>query len=225
MRMKPKRFRGINEIDIDEFKRIYYDYSHNVDYVYKALKVSKTMLLKFRRKHNLPSRHNLPTRLVSKRIEIEEGKLRDLYNKGLSTIELAKKFKCSDSTIKNRMNEYGIKPNMNGKLNHEDRNEIKKLYEDGLSSNEIAKIYNVDQSSIYRALKKSRVTIKTRSVIDINKEMLEDLYNKGLTMIELSKEFKCSVLTIRNRMKKYGIKSNRRCGRKKDTEYCGRDEK
>lgn len=101
-------------------------------------------------------------------IEISEVELRCLYEQeGLSQREIAKKLRCSKTTIADRMREYGIQPRPPHVLPRFDitKDDLRCLYQDeGLSQAQIAAIYGCSQALVW--LKMREYGIPSRSHAD-----------------------------------------------------------
>lgn len=104
---------------------------------------------------------------MSKEVFIPEERLRDLYlNQRMSSIKIAKKFNCCQSTILKRLRKIGVKIREPGlPIANIAKDELKKLYIDKrLSTWKIAEILKHSRGTIYRKLKK--FGIKPRDISD-----------------------------------------------------------
>ncbi len=88
-------------------------------------------------------------------------KLVELYNSGLSTHKLAKMFKGSQSRMYLRLFNAGVKFRQG--VGEDTSLKIAQLYKDGVKVREIAEQTGVSIETIYRHLKRHRVTRRNRS--------------------------------------------------------------
>lgn len=102
--------------------------------------------------------YDIPTRPPgSEPVEIAEEELYELYvEAGLSTVDIAEKFDCHNSTISDRLAEYGIKargPN-HGRSLQIPEDELRRLYvEEERTTYELGEYYNCDPTVIERRLR------------------------------------------------------------------------
>jgi len=90
-----------------------------------------------------------------KKIEIANEDLIDLYNKGLSSIKIAKKYNCSKRTILIKLHKIGIDLRDPGCLKVRPfKEELEKLYLDkNLPTRKVAEICQCSRSTVHRKLK------------------------------------------------------------------------
>ena len=148
-------------------------------------------------------------------VEIPEDELRRLYlDEKLPPATIAKIFGCNDSTVRNRLREYGIKVRtlseaMTRIVIPED--DLRRLYlDEGLSAEEIAKIYGCSGRTVFDRLRKYGINTRC-SAIKIPEDKLRQLYlDEELSSCKIAEIFGCSDGTVRNNLQKYGIKARSR---------------
>lgn len=152
---------------------------------------------------------------------ISPKKLKELYrHRKMSSPEIARIYRCVQSTVRQRLREYGIRIRTKSEANRVRYNiniskkELKNLYlHRKLSSPEIAKIYHCSPNAIRDLLRKFRIKVRTKSEairlrynINIPKKELKKLYlEKKVSSAEIARKFKCSTGLIGNRLKEYKI--------------------
>lgn len=154
-------------------------------------------------------------------IHIPKKELRKLYlDKKVSSPEIAKIYKCSKDTIRQRLKEYGIKTRTFSEANRAryginiSKKELKKSYlEQKMSSPEIAKIYHCSPCTIRDLLRKYKIRVRTKSEaiqllynINISKKELKKLYlEKKMSSPEIAEKFNCSPTYVRDKLKEFNI--------------------
>jgi len=171
---------------------------------------------------------------MGKRLKLPDIEICRKYLNGMSTVELAKEYGCSDPTIANRLHKNGIKIRSLSeacKGKRSDKNhpryieiptkEICEKYLNGMSINELTKEYNVNKSVIRKRLHDNNIKIRSSSktnkdgrmakenngrYIDISIEEISKKYLNGMNPYQLAKEYGCSPPTIINKLRDNNIK-------------------
>ncbi len=132
---------------------------------------------------------------LSRGIEIPEEALREFYeNQGLSLAEIAEKFDCSETAVRNRMVEYGIEARLPWEKAAVDisEGELRELYEEkGLSEEEIAQMHNCSISTISRKMQKFGIEARPPGKLkyprhDFGGDLLEKAYLIGFRLGDLT---------------------------------------
>ncbi len=139
--------------------------------------------------------------------------LKRLYVKEAKSIyTIAAMFNCSPSTVRYWCRKYGIslRPSQKGKLKGLNSEILNRWY-----IKEQKSIYGIDKmlgcsttSLLYRC-KKCGIKMRPRvkEVKGLSKSTLQRIYVKeGKSTDKIAEMFSCSVLTVRNKCRKYGIK-------------------
>jgi len=153
---------------------------------------------------------------VSKRINITEDKLKELYlDEKLSSEKIAQKFNCCKSTILKQLHQYNIPLRKAGKRKiNIPKKKIRELYKNKkLSIYKISKIFNTNPVTIYKRLQE--YNILRRSISEALKGRIP--WNKGKNLSEetrrkigkISKE-RWSNPEYRKKMEIYNKKSSER---------------
>ena len=147
------------------------------------------------------------------RIKISKELLRHLYvNKNLDTDEIAKKFKCSTTTIVKRLHHFDI-PIRRMRINTP-QDTLKYLYINKKKTiYQIAKKFNCNSVTILNRLNQHNIPIRKKGEvreenreIKIPKDKLKYLYvDKGLTISEIVKMFNWSRGTLYKRLRRYDL--------------------
>jgi len=168
----------------EDIKRTYNE-TWNIRKAAKSLNVSESWLSRHMKKENIKIKTHTERKL--KRINITKEQIKNLYNKGYSSNDMAKKFNVGDYKILSLMKFYNIK--------RRTRKETSKF--------KIFQEKNTRKRNKYRKFNNR----------DIKKETLVDLYcDKKIIKKEISKELNISSGHLNKLMKKYNIKNIIRTG-------------
>jgi transposase len=138
-----------------------------------------------------------------KRLYIKEGK--SLYT-------IAKMVNCSSSTIRYWCKKYGVslRPSQKGKLKGLNREKLEKWYiTEQKSIYGLAKMLDCSATSLLIQCKKYGIKIRpgVKEVKGLSKVTLQRLYiEEDKSTDKIAEIFSCSVVTVRNKCRKYGIK-------------------
>lgn len=145
-------------------------------------------------------------------VDIPEAELRDLYeNRRLSSLYIAQHYKCSDSTIRNKLRKYHIPIRDLGVprqviISHL---ELEHLYlTDGLTVAEIAAHYHCSQGTVGARLAEYGIPIRPpgRIRVNITTEQLQEYYiDEKLSLRQIAQIIDCDPTTIKNKMRQLGI--------------------
>ena len=124
----------------------------------------------------------------------------------MNTVELGKKYGCSDVTIGTELknNNVYIRTSGESKTINLPIEQIINDYNNGITPIEIGKKYGCSNRTIYRRLRENNINI-TNS-IDLPIKQIIHEYNDGSTIEELGEKYECCSITIYNRLKKNNIK-------------------
>ncbi len=78
---------------------------------------------------------------------------------------------------------------------------------EGLSTYQISEICDCDAKTVYYWLKSFQIPTRPRKVIHTSKELIESLYNQGLSMASIGKKLGCCSAAVLRKIRKYNIKS------------------
>jgi uncharacterized protein (DUF433 family) len=153
---------------------------------------------------------------VTNRIDIPIEHIIDEYKNGTSTIELSKKYRCNRTTINKKLKENNIDV-----TNHIDLpiDQIIEDYKIGLSTVKLAEKYGCSSTTIAVKLRENEIKIRSISeattgsrlgdnspcYIDLPIEEICKKYLGGISTPKLAKDYKCSVGTIKIRLRENGI--------------------
>lgn len=147
-------------------------------------------------------------------IVINKDDLEDLYlKKRLSLDFIAKKFRCGERTIFDRLHEYKISIRHDRERKDITEQRLKDLYFDKkLSIDEISRIFKCSKGTIWVKFRQYNIAARTKSQANKGKykiiipDEIKSLYiNEGLTIKDIAKRFNCSNNTILKRLHSYGI--------------------
>ena len=145
-------------------------------------------------------------------IDLPDEEICEKYISGRSSHEIAEEYKCGESTIRRRLDKYGIKVRtlseshvgrQAGK-NHPGyvdlpTEKICKKYLSGISACDIAKEYKCHTITIVKRLHVGGVEIRSRKY-DLPIEEVCEKYLTGISAHELAREYKCDIATIMKRL-------------------------
>ena len=169
---------------------------------------------------------------MGKRLGLPDKKICDDYIDGMSTIEIAKIYNCSEQTISNRLHENNIKIRSNSESHKNNfvwennprfidvpTDEICTKYISGMNMNELVLEYNCSRKVILNRLHRNDIYIRSNSEshMGVNsgdchpkyielpiKEISEDYIN-GLSTVQIAEKYNCSETVINNRLHDNGI--------------------
>ena len=147
-----------------------------------------------------------------KSIKIKKSVLQKLYVKeGKSLEKIADMLSCSPLTVKARCRQYGIKTRGTKRVKGLTKSRLQKLYvKEGKSIREIAEIVGCSREVVRVRCKKFGIPLRrpgNRKLEEINKTALRKLYVKeGKTVTDIAKVFNCTVSTISQMVKQFGLK-------------------
>lgn len=78
---------------------------------------------------------------------------------------------------------------------------------EGLSTYQIAEICNCNPKTVYLWLKIFKIPTRPRKIIHTSKEIIQSLYNQGLSMASIGKKLGCVPSAVFKKIRKYHIKS------------------
>lgn len=148
----------------------------------------------------------------------EEDRLRiaELYQVGMNTVELGRKYGLSSTTISRYLEEMEVEKRTGsearGGLSPAQKEQVVKRYLDGETSPEIAKDYGIFSSTILRAVQESGNSIRTlsESIIlkaerDLDKEDIVRRYLKGESALSIADDYPVTDAGIRSFLRRQGI--------------------
>ena len=92
-----------------------------------------------------------------------------------------------------------------GKLTPEQISQITTLYKQGLSAGVIATHFDVTKEAILYQLRKHNVERRQQSPVDLNMNDVVEMYNSGVSTIEIAEKYNTSHTTINRHLKEYGV--------------------
>ncbi|WP_456478138.1 helix-turn-helix domain-containing protein [Geoglobus ahangari] len=135
---------------------------------------------------------------------LPKEELERLVRQGYKLTHLAEHFGCDISTVKARLEEYGIPFEIKFSEKIEiPKDEIVKRIRQGKTYRDIAKEFGVSYGTIKSRAKEYGINYWEERV---PKDVLRRLAKRGMTVPEMAKYFNVSQSTIENRLKKYRIK-------------------
>lgn len=161
------------KIDYQKVINLYQD-GHSISFISKELKCSPSHVVSILEKNNIRLLGRIGRRDIyppQNKLNLPEGKIIKLYNSGMPTHKIAKRYCTSHLVICNRLKRNGIKLR-NAMEVFREHNEkvrkifpndyvrIKQLYLDGYSSVEIGRLFNSNDSTILNVLRKLGVSIR-----------------------------------------------------------------
>jgi len=141
------------------------------------------------------------------RKELDNEEIKKLWDKGYSIVGISRILNWSYSSIRDRLEKMGLKPEYRKFTNEELKNELAK----GLSQKEIAKNLGVNQRAIYERMRRLRLKPnfpRKEELIKITDEQLIKELRAGLSQEQIAKKYKMSTTAIRERRKKLGLPTN-----------------
>lgn len=117
------------------------------------------------------------------------------YEKGLSCVEIGKKYNCDRKTVSRLLKKNNITLRKSYKIGESEYPNIISKYKSGSTSYEIADLYNVSYPTILKILKDNDTEVKSRKyhVLPI---CILDEYDSGIRSHILAKKYNCDHKTI-----------------------------
>lgn len=154
------------------------------------------------------------------KMELPMDEISKLYEANVSSIEIAKKYGCTSSTILNRLHEFyenqddGKTVRSRGKTTLElPMDEIYELYQLRIPITELAREYNCHPVTMEYKIKDycNQTGLEVRKYRSADELPLEDIYNcyqNGETYLELADKYGFSRVTISTKLREYCQKNN-----------------
>lgn len=143
---------------------------------------------------------------MKKTLELPIVEIIKMYENGLSSIAIAKIFKCNNLTIIKRLRDNNIVIR-NNKLNLDDNKIIQLYIIDELSTVEISKIFNCCDEAISKRLKKNNIKLRgVKKRYNLNIDEVMNHYDSGLNTKQIANIYNCSTRTINYLLHKNNIK-------------------
>lgn len=135
-----------------------------------------------------------------------DKELIELHGQGLNDVEIAKRLRCSDTTVGNRRNKLGLKAHQKNKPKFTDKQLFEDINDD-LTDAEIARKYKCSQVVVCLRRKKLGLPIK-KALTD--EDFIKVYNNKKFgTDKEMGKYLGYTIVTIRKKRQKLGLKPKR----------------
>lgn len=154
--------------------------------------------------------YGIPIR--KRKLKLPMDEIVSLYQKGLGVKQLAKRYKCSHTTLANRLRTAGVlktvKMPEEKSISLAAERRIAKLYKSGQSANQIARDMKLSRWNVLAALRRMRIPIRNSNKrIAVNVEELAYLYKvHGYSTTDLEEIYQVKAGTIGERLKERGIK-------------------
>jgi len=193
-------------LDKDTLHKLYIKQGKSIHKIAKMYGCSGTLV------HYRCIKYGIQLRPRWKSIKIKKSVLQKLYVKeGKSLEKIADMLSCSPLTVKARCRQYGIKTRGTKRVKGLTKSRLQKLYvKEGKSIREIAEIVGCSREVVRVRCKKFGIPLRrpgTRKLEEINKTALRKLYVKeGKTVTDIAKVFNCTVSTISQMVKQFGLK-------------------
>jgi DNA-binding NarL/FixJ family response regulator len=146
--------------------------------------------------------------------QLDDEKIKQMYQDGFSTYDIGKQLGVSHSTILSRLKSMGIERRSDGGPRAMlDNEKIKQMYQDGFSTYDIGKQLGVDKGTIINRLKAIGVRIRSTGEYaykQLDNEKIKQMYQDGYTAVDIGKQLGVSYKTIYSRLKSMGIERRTR---------------
>ena len=134
----------------------------------------------------------------------------DLYANGHTQIEIARKFGCSEMTVRESCRQFGVKlrPRGNGReFTSEERHRIAKSYKDGKLIQSLEVEYHCSGKTIEKILQEQGVELRQDNYRFATPECREiaAMYEKGLSQDVIGKKFGTDEKTIGRTLRRSGV--------------------
>ena len=199
--MEPVRAR---ELDKETLSRLYLEEKWSLRAIAKRYDVSYFCVQYRCKQYGIRTRPK-----TSKRIHLDKAILQRLCMKeGKSSKEIAELLSCSFVTVRERCKEYGI-PLKGQQLKEITKHQLHKLYvTERKSIREVANVLGCSSETVRTRCKQFGIPLRkaARYRLTIDKATLKRLYLiEGRNMTDIAAIYGCSVATISNKLKKFGL--------------------
>lgn len=138
-------------------------------------------------------------------------KIIELYNQGVSSVNIGKIFGCSKNPITRVLHDNGIILDTSlRKINKSDYQKITAMYTSGMTQQEIADIYQCSQHTISRVMKNIGLSVRPNGITKEEVEQMYELYKKGFRLPQIADMYGIDRHTIGRAFKKNGFVTNRK---------------
>lgn len=201
-----------NDITEEKLKDLYLDKKKSIGRIAEMFNCSKGTIWTKLCQYNIEAKTKSEANRGKYKIKMSESGLRDLYiNKKLNTNEIARKFKCSTTTVVKRLHYFNI-PIRRTRINISPKI-LEDLYINKKNTiYQIAKEFHCNSVTILNRLNQYNIPIwrnelrKGKYKVEIPKEEVKNLYiGKKIPVSEIKKIFSCSATTLRKRLERYGV--------------------
>lgn len=162
---------------------------------------SQEVINRILKQHNISV---VPAKVYTKKLSpIQQKKIIELYEKGLTTEQIAKKYKVRRRTISTVLKENNIQTRTSSKLTSEDREHILNLYKKGATITQISLEMQTSYSYISKILTESGLHSPIRrkkmssKIPPFTQSKICDSYKQGISIEKLGKMYSLSPPTIR----------------------------
>lgn len=184
---------------------LYYQNGNSIIKTAEYFKCSQEVIKRILKQHNISV---VPAKVYSKKLTSTQQKnILELYKKGLTTEQIAKKYKVRRRTISTVLKENNVKTRTTSKLTSEDKENILTLYKKGATIKQISLEMQTAYSHISKILTESGLHSPVRRKSTSSKiplftqSKICDLYKEGLSIEKLSENYSLSPPTIRKILK------------------------
>jgi hypothetical protein len=126
------------------------------------------------------------------------------YNTGMSLRELGRKYKIDAKSVAARLRKEGVSIKTRSEVMTEfDRPQMVQDYLSGMTIVNVAEKHGCERTCVERALKKANVPL--RPAVDVDATKIIELYNQGMTQVDIANLFGVSAPTIVDRLDAAGI--------------------
>ncbi len=152
--------------------------------------------------------------------KLNESKIIELYNSGLSAPKVGKILGCNSTTVYRVLSRMNISPTNlvnegkrktgGSKLTHTEDKEIIQKYEAGIGLNQLAKEYSVTPSCILYMLRRNKIELRSpgnsfRMLSEEEEKTVLKLWHEDKAASTISNEMHISKLVITKCLKKHGF--------------------
>ncbi len=202
-----------NDITEDKLRDLYLDKKMSIGKIAEIFKCGKGTIWVKLCQYNINARTKSEANKVKYKIKMSKELLKDLYiNKKLDTNEIARKSKCTSTTVVRRLHHFDI--SIRRTRRNIPRDKLKYLYVNKKKTiYQIAKRFNCDPVTILNRLNQYNIPIRKKGKVSesdqeiiISKDELKYLYvDRGLNVSKIIKMFHCSSGTVYKRLRRYDL--------------------
>lgn len=129
-----------------------------------------------------------------------------LYKDGVSVKKISERYNCSDTTIRNKLRQNGVKLK-NKRITKEKSQQIATMYNSGADVKDLAKLFGLNPVTIRKHIKKHGIELRNNMII-LSENQLREIKNllaTNVSLSEIGRRYNLSPSSIGKVLERYGV--------------------